>query len=172
MPKKTEPVVLKPTKPDPKQQKKNQDAALKRLEAMARLDQQAKNDTANKALAASKAAVAAVRGNQISKGNSLSGLTRLDHSNYLSGLEARIKHNWRPPKFLANAKLRVRVMIYIDSAGLIIKKQITQSSGNNVFDESALSAIDNSAPLPVPPDSIRGLLSQGVDLDLEPNGFR
>lgn len=172
-PRKTESVVLKPTKPDPKQQKKSQDAAFKRLEAMARLDQQAKSENVKKALAASKAAVEAVRGNQLSKGNSLSGLTRLDHAKYLDGLEARIKHQWRPPKFLANAKLRVRVVLFIDATGVITKKKIVQSSGNNVFDETALAAIENSMPLPAPPESLHGILAnQGVELDLEPNGFR
>ncbi|CAN5602464.1 hypothetical protein BH10BDE1_BH10BDE1_20720 [soil metagenome] len=173
VPKKTEPVVLKPTKPDPKQQKKNQDAALKRLEALARLDRQARTEAATKALADAAKAQAAVRGNQISKGSSLSGLTRLDHAKYLDELEARIKSHWHPPKFLANAKLRVRVVLLIDSRGAVIKKSVVQSSGNNVFDESAVLALENSMPLPPPPESLQGILAnQGVELDLEPNGFR
>lgn len=167
------PVVLKPTKPDPKQQKKNQDAALKRLEAMAKLDRQARTEAMNKALNDAKNAQAAVRGNQISRGSSLSGLTRLDHAKYLDELEARIKGHWRPPKFLANAKLRVRVILLIDPSGAVLKKQIVQSSGNNVFDESALAAIENSMPLSAPPESLHGILAnQGVELDLEPNAFR
>ena len=173
VPKKTEPVVLKPTKPDPKQQKKNQDAALKRLDAMARLDRQAKAEATTKALADAKSAAAAVRGNQISRGASLTGLTRLDHAKYLDGLEARIKLQWRPPKFLATANLRVRVVLLIDPNGVILKKSIVQSSGNSVFDESALAAVENATPLPAPPETLHGLLAtQGVELDLEPNGFR
>lgn len=173
VPKKTEPVVLKPTKPDPKQQKKSQDAALKRLDAMARLDRQAKAEATTKALADAKTASAAVRGNQISKGGALSGLTRLDHAKYLDGLEARIKQQWRPPKFLANAKLRVRVILLIDPNGAVLKKSIVQSSGNSVFDESALAAVENALPLPAPPETLHSLLAnQGVELDLEPNGFR
>ncbi len=173
VPKKSEPVVLKPSKPDPKQQKKNQDAALKRLEAMARLDRQARTEAATKALADVKSAQAAVRGNQISRGSSLSGLTRLDHDKYYGELEARIKSHWRPPKFLANAKLRVRIILMIDSNGGIIRKQIVQGSGNNVFDESALAAIDSALPLSAPPESLHSILAnQGVELDLEPNGFR
>lgn len=173
VPKKTEPVILKPTKPDLKQQKKNQDAAMKRLEAMARLDRQVKAEATAKALADAKNAAAAVRGNQISKGNSLSGLTRLDHDKYLDSLKARIEKNWRPPKFLANAKLRVRLLLLIDPSGAVIKKSIVQSSGNSVFDESAMATVENSLPLPVPPDSLHGVLAnQGVELDLEPNGFR
>jgi colicin import membrane protein len=173
VPKKTEPVVLKPTKPDPKQQKKNQDAALKRLEAMAKLDRMARTEAATKALADAAKAQAAVRGNQLSKGSSLSGLTRLDHAKYLDDLEARIKNNWHPPKFLANAKLRVRVVLMIDPTGSILKKMIVQSSGNNVFDESAMNAVEGSMPLPPPPESLHGILAnQGVELDLEPNGFR
>lgn len=169
-PKKAEPVVLKPTKPDPKAHKKDQDAALKRLEALARLDRQAKSEAVNKALNdARNAQPAPVRGNQISKGGSLSGLTRLDHAKYLDDLEGRIKANWRPPKFLATAKLRVRVILLIDSHGAVLRKTIVQSSGNGVFDESALAAVENALPLPPPPESLQGLLAnQGVELDLEP----
>jgi len=167
------PVVLKPKKPDPKKQRKDQESALKRLQAMAKLDQQARADVAQKALAAAKNAQAAVRGNQISKGNSLSGLTRLDHAKYLDDLEARVKSQWRPPKFLSSAKLRVRVVLIIDSNGSILKKSIVQSSGNSVFDESAIQAIEAAQPLKAPPETLQGLLStQGVELDLEPNTFR
>lgn len=167
------PVVLKPKKPDPKKQRKDQESALKRLQALAKLDQQARADAAQKAIAAAKNAQAAVRGNQLSKGNSLSGLTRLDHAKYLDELEARVKSQWRPPKFLASAKLRVRVILLIDETGMITKKSIVQSSGNNVFDESALQAIEAAQPLKAPPESLQGLLStQGVELDLEPSTFR
>ncbi|MDZ4084245.1 MAG: TonB family protein [Bdellovibrionales bacterium] len=167
------PVVLKPKKPDPKKQRKDQESALKRLQALAKLDQQARADAAQKALAAAKNAQAVVRGNQISKGNSLSGLTRLDHAKYLDELEARVKSQWRPPKFLASAKLRVRVVLIIDSNGSILKKSIVQSSGNSVFDESAIQAIEAAQPLKAPPETLQGLLStQGVELDLEPSTFR
>lgn len=164
-------VVLKPDKPDPKAAKKSQDAALKRLEALARLEQQAKADAARKALEKAKAGQAAVRGNQISRGNALSGLTRLDHARYLDDLEAKIRSHWSPPKFLAKAGLRVRVLIVIE--GGIVRKSLIQSSGNAVFDETAMAAIDSSLPLPLPPDSLKEILArQGVELDLEPAGFR
>jgi colicin import membrane protein len=172
------PVVLKPQQPDlkktdPKKQSREQDAALRRLQALSKLESQAKADAAIKALRATNEAQAAVRGNQVSKGNSLSGLTRLDHSRYLDDLEARIKGNWRPPKFLSSSKLRVRVVLLIDKAGSILKRSIVQSSGNSVFDESALQAIAASEPLPMPPDTLHGILeNQGVELDLEPSGQR
>lgn len=175
---KPQPVVLKPKKPDtkkpdPKKQAREQDAALRRLQALSKLESQAKADAAIKALRAAKDAQAAVRGNQVSKGNSLTGLTRLDHARYLDELEARIKGNWRPPKFLSSAKLRVRVVLLIDKSGAILKRSIVQSSGNSVFDESALQAIGAAEPLPIPPDTLQGLLAnQGVELDLEPSGQR
>lgn len=170
---KPKPVVLKPKKPDPKKQAREQDAALKRLQALSKLESQAKADAAIKALRAAKDAQAAVRGNQLSKGNSLTGLTRLDHARYLDDLEARIKNNWRPPKFLSNAKLRVRVVLLIDKTGSILKRSVVQSSGNGVFDESAMQAIAAAEPLPIPPETLQGLLAnQGVELDLEPSGSR
>lgn len=173
VPKKTEPVVLKPTKPDPKQQRKNQEAAMKRLEAMARLDRQARTEAVTKALNDAKNAQAAVRGNQLSKGSSLSGLTRLDHDRYLEVLKTRIQSHWRPPKFLASSKLRIRVVLFVDQNGAVLKKTIAQTSGNHVFDESALTAIEESLPLQPPPESLRGVLANsGVELDLEPNAFK
>lgn len=162
-------VILKPTKPDPKAVQKNQNAALKRLDAMKRLEEQARADNARKAFEAAKAANAQVKGNQISRGSALSGLTRLDHARYLNDLEARIRASWHPPKFLAKAGLRVRVVLLLDQNGGLLKKTIVQSSGNGVFDESAISAIEESLPLPPPPANLRDLLaSRGVELDLEP----
>lgn len=177
LPKKSDPpkevVVLKPTQkaPTPKEAKKSQESALKRLEAMARLEKQSRADSAAKAL--SKLANRPVRGNEVSKGNALSGLTRLDHDRYLDTLEARIRQAWNPPKFLAKAGLRVRVVLLIDSSGSVTQRKIVQSSGNSVFDDSALAAVEAAEPLPAPPDSLQSILAhQGVELDLEPSTNR
>lgn len=171
-------VVLKPKKVDPKDSRKNQEAALKRLDALARLERQAKADAAAKAIAANGNKTGAssahqIKGNEVSRGNSLTGLTRLDHDRYLDDIEIRIRKMWNPPKFLAKAGLRVRVVLFINSQGIIIEHKIVQSSGNSVFDDSAVAAIENAQPFAPPPESLESLLAQqGVELDLEPAGYR
>lgn len=171
-------VVLKPKKSDPKDSRKNQEAALKRLDALARLERQAKADAAAKAIAAAgnkagSASANQIKGNEISRGNSLTGLTRLDHDRYLDDVEIRIRKMWSPPKFLAKAGLRVRIVLFINSQGLITEHKIVQSSGNSVFDDSAIAAIESAQPFAPPPDSLESLLAQqGVELDLEPAGYR
>lgn len=171
-------VVLKPKKSDPKDSRKNQEAALKRLDALARLERQARADAAAKAIAANKSASGAgtthqIKGNEISRGNSLTGLTRLDHDRYLDDIEIRIRKMWNPPKFLAKAGLRVRVVLYINHQGLITEQKVVQSSGNSVFDDSAVAAIEGAQPFAPPPSSLESLLAQqGVELDLEPTGYR
>ncbi len=171
-------VVLKPTPgPTPKERsarelRQDQTAALKKLEAIAKLERQARADAAAKA-AAAMAQARPVQGNQVSRGGSLSGLTRLDHDTYLSSLEQKIRTAWRPPKYLAKNGLKVKVLVHIDAQGAVIKKAILQSSGNSVFDESALQAIDSIVPFPQPPSSLAGLLStSGLLLDLEPSTTR
>lgn len=165
-------VVLKPKMPDPKESKKHQDAAMKRLEALARLERQAKADAAVKALA-STGKSGQVKGNAISRGSSLTGLTRLDHDRYLDEIESRIRKLWNPPKFLAKAGLRVRIVLFINNQGLVTAKKTVQSSGNSVFDDSVTAAIDGAQPFAPPPDSLSSLLAQqGVELDLEPAGHR
>lgn len=171
-------VVLKPKKSDPKDSRKNQEAALKRLDALARLERQAKADAAAKAIAANSNKAGAgtahqIKGNEVSRGNSLTGLTRLDHDRYLDDIEIRIRKMWNPPKFLAKAGLRVRVVLFINNQGLITEHKIVQSSGNSVFDDSAVAAIESAQPFAPPPDSLGSLLAQqGVELDLEPAGYR
>ncbi len=171
-------VILKPKKSDPKESRKNQEAALKRLDALARLERQAKADAAAKAIAAagSRAGTASahqIKGNEVSRGNSLTGLTRLDHDRYLDDIEIRIRKMWNPPKFLAKSGLRVRVVLFINSQGLITQHKIVQSSGNSVFDDSADAALESAQPFAPPPDSLESLLAQqGVELDLEPAGYR
>jgi colicin import membrane protein len=171
-------VVLKPTPgPTPKERtakelRQDQSAALKKLEAIAKLERQARADAAAKA-AAAMAQARPLQGNQVSRGGSLSGLTRLDHDTYLSTLEQKIRTAWRPPKYLAKNGLKVKVLVHIDAQGAVIKKAILQSSGNPVFDESALQAIDSIAPFPQPPSSLAGLLlTSGLLLDLEPTTTR
>jgi len=153
----------KPKLPEPpkkaislKKEAKNQNAALKRLEAMERLERLNKQEAANEAAqkAAQRAAevqAAVVKGNVLSAGSSLTGLSKAEHDDYIDSLDSRIKEHWNLPAWLANANLKARVTVYLDSHGVVIKKILAQSSGNAVFNQKCMEAIDQASPFPPPP---------------------
>lgn len=163
-------------KPSPKtkkvdlaaKKKQTQAQSLKRLKALERLEAQARKEAAARALAQLKAQQ--LKGNQLSTGNALSGLTRLDQNEYLNSVEARIKQNWQPPKFLARSRLKLRVLVRISNTGTILSKNVLESSGNGVFDQSALLAIESADPLPPPPESLHLILeNEGLEIELDPS---
>ena len=170
---KPEPVETKPRLPDkpapppavakPRNVKAEQQSAIKRLEAINKLKQKMENEKRQEIAGAINKA--AVKGNQISKGNSLTGVVKLDHQDYLDKLNAKVKSHWALPRWLQNANLRARVIIYINADGSISKKTFAARSGNQTFDDRVLDAIDKSMPLPPPPSSLSGLLQiEGVEL--------
>ncbi len=52
---------------------------------------------------------------------------------------------------LKNADLAVIVEVMLNEKGELVKHEIYQSSGDKIFDELALKAVKNAAPLPPPP---------------------
>lgn len=157
-----------------KKTKKEQEAALKRLEALERLEKSMKPEKAAASGAPSGAKTASaqaqpIRGNEISHGSSLKGIARLDHENYVQTVTAHVKNHWNLPRWLANANLRAVVKVFVDSNGYVVKKQIVLSSQNETFDGRVMAAIDSSAPFPPPPENLVNQLSvYGMNLDLSP----
>jgi TonB family protein len=151
-------VVLKP---DPKKTKKAQDDAMKRLAALEKIERMTKSQSAPRP--------APVKGNQISHGGSLTGVIRLEQQGYLESVHSVVQARWNLPSFLASANLKARVRIFVDGKGTVIKRSITQSSGNDIFDARLLAAIDASSPLQPPPESLVGILeNDGLELGFEP----
>ncbi len=153
--------------------KREQESALKRLEALDKLEKLAKQEAKSKQAAAlanaKQTSTSSVAGNAISKGNALSGMARLEHATYLQNIDEVVKRHWSLPGWLANATLSARVRLYIDAQGMLIKKQIVQSSNNSVYDERVLAAVDASAPLPPPPRNLVNILAvDGVELEFVP----
>jgi TonB family protein len=164
--KKLPPLVKPQTLPEtPKvnlnQVKHQQESALKRIEAMQRIEHLARTQPTRSS--------APIRGNQVSPGKSLTGLARLENAKYTDGIDEFIKRNWDLPRWLQNAKLSARVRVYIDAQGRVIKREISRSSNNQVFDERALNAVDKSSPLPAPPSDLTNVLAvDGIEIEFVP----
>lgn len=142
--------------------KKQQEALnrLKQMSALENLEDSMKEDRSKATAAASKQVFA---GNQIATGSDLKGLSKIQHDAYISQVERHIKNNWALPQWLANKKLRAQVRVRIDSQGRVIGKELVRSSGNSSFDDVALETIDNSSPVPAPPEKLaRILANEGI----------
>lgn len=141
-PKKTEAIDLKKTKTA-------QTSALKRLEALKRLQGSQKPNVETK-----PSNNAPIKGNALSPGSSLTGIAQLEHDDYITSIDDKIKEKWLLPAYLENANFKARVVVYLDSRGAVTKIVMTESSPNQVFNDKCMEAIRNAAPFPPPPDRL------------------
>ncbi len=84
--------------------------------------------------------------------------------NYLARyVYPELHRNWAWPEGLSKEPLECIIIISIDKHGNIIKKWIEKGSGNQLFDQSALRAVEESGPFPpLPPPLQPGPLEIGV----------
>jgi colicin import membrane protein len=156
--KKIEPIIQPK---DINKTKNLQEKALNRLQAMSALEklkeqvekvEPKKNPSENQMDSAFK-------GNVVTKGSDLKGLSKLQYDDYFSKLEKHIKANWILPQWLADSDLKTQVRALIDERGFVVSKEIVTSSGNSVFDNMAISALEKASPCPVAPDSLKALVA-------------
>lgn len=74
-----------------------------------------------------------------------------DFSDYMTNVRDKLQKNWVYPDFLEEG--HVRVLFKIDREGNVIAGDILESSGNLVYDESAVNAIHKSEPFGKFPES-------------------
>ncbi len=87
----------------------------------------------------------------VSKGPGVPGRqTSPDVNPYLSLVVQKITEEWIHPDF-GRENLEVIVSFHINSTGNILGPKIVRSSGNDLFDRSALKAVIKASPLPPPP---------------------
>lgn len=136
------------------QRKKQAEAVnrLKQMSALERLQQQEAEDRKRKALEALKGTPTQFKGNQLADGNSLTGLARMQAASYIGDVDRHMRQYWALPEYLRNRGLKAEVLVKFDSKGLVTSKQIVKSSGNELFDEIVLTAIESSSPVPAPPE--------------------
>ena len=70
--------------------------------------------------------------------------TQSDFSDYMTNVKKKLQKNWVYPDFLEEG--HVRVLFKLDREGNVIAGDILESSGNPVYDESAVNAIHKSEP--------------------------
>ncbi|HMN67459.1 MAG TPA: TonB family protein [Bdellovibrionales bacterium] len=159
LPKKVEPAPAPKaaTKPAAKPTANAQREALNRLKTMSALEkiQADVKESAEK----KPAKTAVIAGNQVNAGNSLTGLNKIEYDRYFDELETKIRAQWNLPQWLADAPLKAQVQILIDGRGMISRKTMVRSSGNEVFDAKVMEALEGASPLPVPPQRLQGLLA-------------
>jgi colicin import membrane protein len=143
------PEPKKPEAIDLKKTKDSQSNALKRLEALKRLQGSSKPTESTKT-----ANTAPIKGNAISPGTSLTGIAKLEHDDYITALDDKIKQHWNLPAWLANANLKARVRVYLDSRGFVSKMEMIAASPQPVFNEKCMEAIQKAAPFPPPPSRL------------------
>ena len=172
------PVAIQVPKPEPpkldlNKNKHNQEAALRRLQALQKLQQAPEPEAAPEHKADQKEAetqsAPPVRGNVLSNGNGLKGVTKLDDEQYTQTIQEHITRHWNLPQFLSSANLSALVRVFVDARGTLLKKVLVRSSNNPVFDQSAMQAVDSALPLPRPPDDLVNVVSvRGIDIDFTP----
>lgn len=107
----------------------------------------------------------AIAGNRLAKGSDLVGVEKIEYSNYKSTLHTAISAEWDLPKWLLEGNLRAVAHIKIDEAGNLISKEIISSSGNSIYDEKVMEAIEDSAPFSPPPEKFKQIVFyEGVQL--------
>ena len=81
-----------------------------------------------------------------------------DFAQYMVNLQNKLQKNWIAPDFLPEGN--IRVLFKIDREGNVISGDIIESSGNRLYDESAVDAIHKSEPFGVfPENSTREVLT-------------
>ena len=74
-----------------------------------------------------------------------------DFSEYMENVQNLLQKNWITPDFLEEA--HVRVLFKIDRFGNVVSGDILESSGNLIYDESAVNAIHKSEPFGMFPEN-------------------
>ena len=88
-----------------------------------------------------------------------------DFSEYMNTLQGQIQKNWNPPDFLEKDG-HATIMFSINRCGDIISTQIVESSGDEVFDESAMEALRKASPFNhFPANTSRGSLTIKYSFD-------
>ncbi len=142
----------KPTKPKPNFLAQQQQA-FAQLQAMEAIEKMKKElaDRKTKPVPPKKQVY---KGNIISSGDSFNGLARLEVNQYLSALKKKIHQNWSLPQWLSGSNLKAQVIVTLDSSGAVTRSQIYVSSGNSMFDNSCLAAVQQASPFAPPPAQV------------------
>lgn len=142
---------IKPKKQVQENYTQKQSQAIDKLKALEQIKQMEKEEME-------------YRGQQISKGNSAQGERMNDFAivQYFTSIRGHINMYWSLPMELADQNLRAQVHTEVNDSGIVLKRTIMKSSGNEEFDARVLETIDRASPFPPPPEEVRASLSNGI----------
>lgn len=104
-----------------------------------------------------------IKGNILAPGTELFGIDKIQHENYAAELDRHVKQFWSLPEWLNRKGYKGQLVVRIDERGQIISREMLKSSGNQQFDESVIATIDQSNPLPAPPEKLTAKVrSEGI----------
>lgn len=87
-----------------------------------------------------------------------------DFCDYMANVRSKLQKNWTTPDFLEEG--HIRVLFKLDREGYVISGDILESSGNPVYDESAINAIHKSEPFgKFPENSTRQTITINYSFD-------
>lgn len=158
---KKEPLPPKPKDPDAinldksKNKQKDALAKLKQMEALEAIQNDIQSEQKKKA----QEAVRNYKGNALSAGTELTGVNKMQADSYIGEVHKHVKMNWAMPEYLRKRQLEATVLIKVDSNGLVLAKNIVKSSGNPVFDDGVIAAVDRSSPFPRPPEKFEKIFA-------------
>lgn len=75
---------------------------------------------------------------------------KYDFSDYMTEVRAKIQKSWTPPEVLEEG--HAVVIFKIDKSGNVLSSYIKESSGNRLYDESALNSVQLASPYACLPD--------------------
>ena len=144
---------------DKEELQQQQSEAIEKLKALESIDQ-IKREMEEKP---------SYKGAKISKGLSDTGEEAQDEDaqdfelmSYSTLMQDHINMYWSLPQELAAKHLRVAIYVEIGDNGVVLKRQIKESSGNEEFDVRVLEIIERASPFPRPVPSVQKKLSEGV----------
>jgi TonB family protein len=88
---------------------------------------------------------------------------------YYSHIAKRLRLNYFVPSVLLGRNFEVRVKLRLNPSGEVLEAALATSSGNDVFDQSVLNVVKETAPFCPPPPHLREKLQQqGAILEFVP----
>lgn len=89
---------------------------------------------------------------------------------YKALIIAAISQQWIVPD-IKNKNESCKILVHLAPGGVVLDVTITQSSGDDVLDRSAVTAINKASPLPVPKDSALFDSFRDINLTVQPQGI-
>lgn len=87
-----------------------------------------------------------------------------EFADYMDNVRAKLHKNWIPPDFLEEG--HTKVLFKLDRKGEVVSASVIQSSGDQIYDESAINAIKKSEPFGnFPTGSTRDSISINYSFD-------